>query len=162
MQEQEMSREDQLFLAIGRISQYFNVLETYASVLVWTLIGAGQQVGEIITSELSFRNLLALLSSLYRLRKTDKKDINKLTELLKKAEGFERKRNQIIHSIWAVNMTDPQSLIRYKVTAKRKNGLKHTLEKKTVDELNRIADEMVFIIKTISEITINELHLHHY
>ena len=154
----DSSGQDQLFRAIGRISAYSNGLELYISALIWCLIGAGQQVGEIVTSELSFRNLLALLSSLYRFRKTKQEDIEKLDSLLKRASALEEQRNQVVHSTWAINMSDPNSLSRYKVTAKQKSGLKHTVEEKTIEELNHIADEMVSLMKTFSEITIEELN----
>jgi len=150
-------KHDELHRRIGQISSYFNGLEKYIKMLIFKLIGPDIRIGEIVTSELSFRNLISLLFSLYKYRKSDPNDIAKMNEICKRANNLETKRNQVIHSIWAVNPNTEEKLLRIKVTAKYKHGLKHTFEKTNIIELQKLNDEIVNLIFDISELTKNEL-----
>ena len=51
--------------AIGRICMAFQQLEELVSCLIGLLVSEDTQLGTIITAELSFRNKLGLLCSLY-------------------------------------------------------------------------------------------------
>lgn len=152
-----MKKQDQVNMLIGKVSSYFNGLEKYIQTLISKLIGPDIRIGEIVTAELSFRNLIALLFSLYKYRKSDPHDINQMEEICKRAKDLESRRNKVIHSIWAVNDKIEEDILRIKVTAKYKQGLKHTYERTDTSELHKISHEIVDLISEISDLTIKEL-----
>ncbi|MBC8489357.1 MAG: hypothetical protein H8D45_25320 [Bacteroidetes bacterium] len=136
-------------MVIGRITVNFALLESSISMGIWKLIGAGQEqdFGKIITSELSFKNLVALFSSLFNYLVKDQSSIDQLKNLIKDAMEAEKKRNIITHSLY-VGDKKKSEVIRIKTTAKIHKGLKYQLESLTVNELNEIAD-------FIAEVTAN-------
>jgi hypothetical protein len=152
-----IDRQDEIHRLIGRVSSNFNGLEKYIQTLITQLIGAGQQLGEIITSELSFRNLISLLFSLYKFKKTDKKYIDKMDKICKKANELEQKRNQVIHSTWAFNIKSEKEVLRVKTTSKYKKGLNYVFENKNINELHILSDDIVKLISEVSELIIKEL-----
>jgi hypothetical protein len=80
-------------------------------------------VGQIVTAELSFKNLLSMVSSLYRHVRTNETKIAELDNLLKRALQVAEKRNMICHSIWGEGKT-PNSITRIKTTARVAKGLR--------------------------------------
>jgi len=76
---------DDYLRAIGRITVNFVLLEQSISFLVWHLIGAQQPVAQAITSELSFRQLVALASSLHRQFDVVGEASDRLEEILNRA-----------------------------------------------------------------------------
>jgi hypothetical protein len=149
-------KEDELYKAIGKVSNYYSGLESYISSLIWVLIGAGQGVGEIITSELSFPRLITLLRCLFRYRKSDPMEIEKLNSILTRATDIELRRNRVIHSMWAVS-TQSNDLLRVKTTARSKTGLKYHFDRTNFDELKKLTDDIVYTISDLSKILIAEL-----
>ena len=81
--------------------------------LIGSLIKEHQRIGQIITAELSFRNLRALLVSLYLERHGEDDDFTGLRDLMKSAAQMEGKRNQITHSIWGAGK-DADTITRIK------------------------------------------------
>ncbi|KAA3609237.1 MAG: hypothetical protein DWQ05_22345 [Calditrichaeota bacterium] len=150
-------KQDELHKAIGKVSNYFSGLETYISSLIWILIGAGKDVGEIITSELSFHRLTALLRCLFLYRKSDSAEIERMDSILKRANDIEQRRNKVIHSLWAVNSQNDE-LLRVKTTAKYKTGLKYHFDRTNMEELQKLTDDIVYVISDISQILIAELN----
>ena len=150
-------KQNEVNMLIGKVSSYFNGLEKYIQTLIIQLIGQDIRIGEIVTAELSFRNLISLLFSLYKYRKSNQHDINHMEKICKKALDLESKRNKVIHSIWAVNDKIEDDILRIKVTAKYKHGLKHTYERTDTSELHKISQEIVNLISEISELTRKEL-----
>ncbi|HUK99390.1 MAG TPA: hypothetical protein VLX29_00890 [Nitrospirota bacterium] len=77
--------------AIGSITVNFALLQNQIEFAVNFLLGSDQRIGQIITAELSFKNLLALFSSLYRFRNGDAKAIENLERLTTKIEQAEKR-----------------------------------------------------------------------
>lgn len=125
--------------AIGQITVNFALLESTICFFVWGIISADQMLGQIITAELSFRNLIALLSSLYKYRINDEGRLAELQKVLNRALYVEERRNIITHSVWAAGAT-PETITRFKTTAKKSKGLTHQFEQMTVQDLEKIAD----------------------
>jgi len=123
---------------IGSITVNFALLEHMIEFSIWELITKDQFVGQIITAELSFRNRIALLSSLVRHLKEDSETISELETLLSRALQAEEKRNLITHSDWAAGKTRG-TITRFKRTAKISKGLRHQSEETTIADLKRIA-----------------------
>src|SRR5205809_6253592 len=107
--------------AIGDITVNFALLESSLSTFVSQLIGADQRLGQIITTELSFRNLIALASSFNRFREVAPASVATCEALLNRALKAEERRNAVVHSMWAVGHT-PASVTRVKVSAKKSKG----------------------------------------
>lgn len=86
--------------AIGRICMAFQRLEELVSNEIGRLISDDGQLGTVITAELSFRNRVGLLCSLYlyRLQLTERPEA--LKTLLAKLQRAEERRNTILHSYW--------------------------------------------------------------
>ena len=132
---------DEHLRLIGLITVNFSWLETVISMGIWKLLGYERQqdIGNIVTSELSFRNLMALLSALSMYKLSNAKTNAELKKLLKKSAQAEEKRNLIMHSLYATR-EGPEDVIRMKTTAKVYKGLKYHRERLTIDELSEIAD----------------------
>lgn len=149
------TRENHL-KAIGLITVNFAILENEIAFAIWFLLGLDQQVGQIITAEQSFKNLAALFSSLYRNKTNDPKAIEELNKLMKKVTQVEEKRNKIMHSVWAEGDTHV-SITRFKTTAKISKGLTNQFEQITVEDLNKIADEIAEAAGEIQEFLIRNI-----
>lgn len=115
---------------IGRIVVDFNHLEENVSLAIIKLINTDKNVGLIITSELSFRNKLNLLGSLFN-KKKDTHHFNSFfqnieegfNELLKACYRCEEFRNKYLHSNFYVEHNSEIEFRRVKKTSKAKKGL---------------------------------------
>ena len=136
---------------IGDITVSFALLESTIQFLVGSLIREHQRIGQIITAELSFRNLRALLISLYLERHGEDDDYATLREFIKRAADIEEKRNQITHSIWGAGK-DANSITRIKTTAKEKHGIRFHFEDVTADTLAAVADEIKVLAEDIQQL----------
>ena len=127
--------------AIGLITVNFASLENWISMIIWQLISDDQRLGQIITAELSYRNQLALLSSVFLHRAPDAEQQTELERLVSRALKIEQERNIIVHSWWGSG-DSPQTITRLKTTAKISKGLRHQFVRMTVADLNTIADDI--------------------
>jgi len=130
---------------IGDITVSFALLESQIKTLIGSLIAEHQRIGQIITAQLSFRNLLDLVISLYLERHGEDDDYLKLKLLMNKAGNIEENgegvsRNKIIHSIWAAGR-DKDHITRVKTNERKKNGLKFQFEELSAQELAAFAKE---------------------
>lgn len=149
MSELEVGPADEHFRAIGRITVSFSFLEAMISLFVWSLIGEDQRLGQVITAKLSFRQLLDLLSSLYRYRADNPELIEELDTLVTEAAQAAQRRNLVAHSFWAAGDTH-ETITRVKMTTKRKKGLRLQFGQMSVQDLDEIAD---FIAEVATRIT---------
>lgn len=127
---------------IGLITVNFAVLEEVIAMAIAALLDIDAQRAAIVTAELSFRNALALLSSLYRARTTDPALVDQFDSVLAKVTQAERQRNVIIHSTWGWTGSSDGTITRMKSTAKISKGLKHQTEHMTAEQLHAIADSI--------------------
>lgn len=126
---------------IGDITVSFAMLESQIALLIGSLIYEHQRIGQIITAELSFKNLRALLVSLYLERHGEDSEFKKLREYMKRAGQVEEKRNQITHSVWVVGK-DRNHITRIKTTAKEKHGIRFQFNEISSEKLLDIAKEI--------------------
>jgi len=140
---------DQHLKSIGDITVSFALLESEIQLLIGSMLNGRQRIGQIITAELSFKNLRALMISLYieRHRKEDV-DFEKLKELMTRAGQVEDKRNQITHSIWGAGK-DVDTITRIKTTAKEKHGIRFQFEDVSSDYLADFAVEIKVLAEEI-------------
>lgn len=148
--EERIGAPEQFDASLGNIVEGFSFLERTLSNVIILLLGVTNEIGDIITAELSYRNKLNLLSSLFQHKLTEYKKVHsdvetqfkELLSLCNKAEGL---RNQIIHSNYVANQ------FRIKITAKAKKGLVKNIEKITPDRLLDIADFIVYVGMNVEE-----------
>ena len=128
--------------SIGDITVSFALLESQLQMLIGSLLNERQRIGQVITAELSFKGLKALLISLYieRHGKEDP-DFEKLKGLINRCGQAEEKRNQITHSIWGAGK-DVDHITRIKTTAKEKHGIRFQFENVSSQDLEDFAVEI--------------------
>jgi hypothetical protein len=133
---------DEILLAIGRITVNFAILELAIAGYIDALLAPQHQdVGRAVTANMSFKNLVNLLSSLHRLRVDDQVEQKRLDALLAGALTLEERRNVVTHSRWALDQ-DPREVVRWKTTARREKGLHDHFQKMTDAELHSLANEL--------------------
>ena len=77
---------------IGDMTVSFALLESVIQSLVGSLINEHQRIGQIITAELSIKNIRALLISLYLERHGEDDDFVQLREFMRRAAQLEEKK----------------------------------------------------------------------
>jgi hypothetical protein len=134
-----------LLVSIGDMTVSFAMLESTIQSFTWSLIREHQRIGQIITSELSFRNLRALLISLYVERHGKDSDYDILRALMIRSGQLEEERNKVTHSVWGVG-NSPNTITRIKITAREKHGFKADFEQYDEECLRDVSDR----IKTLA------------
>jgi len=104
-------------------------------------MGVSHPINEIITSELSTKQLLNISSVIYQQKEIDGNKLNQFTQLGKDAFKLEETRNIIIHSSYAGHSRQ-RKMIRQKSTAKTKRGFKLDYQEINAKEVNELADKM--------------------
>ena len=139
-----MSVNDDHCLAIGRITVAFSELDNWLSSFIWALITTfeEQHLGQIITAELSFRQKLDLVAALFKYRCKDTAKQAELKGLIARVEKLEARRNTVQHSLWIHLSEKRDQLTQLKITAKRKNGLIHTKNIITPQQLEQLSKEL--------------------
>ena len=140
---------EQHLKSIGDITVSFALLENQIQMLIGSMLNEPQRIGQIITAELSFKHLRALMISLYKERygKEDV-DFEKLKKLMTRAGQVEEKRNQITHSLWAAGK-DVNTITRLKTTAKEKEGIKFHFQEVSSSHLDDFATEIKVLAEEI-------------
>ncbi len=141
---------DEHLKEIGDMTVSFAALVFMLQLLAESLLSADQNVGRLVTAELSFKNIKALIKSLYLEQHGKDDDLNTLDSLLKRAGKVEELRNQITHSIWAIK-GDMKTIVTIKTTAKENHGLKTSSTSYTAEDLRKFCDEIKQLGQAIFE-----------
>jgi hypothetical protein len=134
---------DESLVEIGRITVHFALLEWTLIDVTHRLLGLPERRARIITSELSFRGLQHLASSLVKERRPQL--AKEFDAILKRVSACEEKRNVISHSMWGaggVTSEGSHIVIRTKYTAKQAKGLRFMRQELTTADLYMIAREI--------------------
>lgn len=101
----------------------------------------GNKLGQIITAELSFRQKVDLLSSLYKNKRNNSTELAELDALLSRVAQAEQERNTAVHSFWIPCTIDGREIVaRIKPTAKRKTkGMNLRFKSVSVKDLEDVA-----------------------
>ena len=150
---------DEFYAVIGRISINFSVLEETLSNCIMKILSRLDEVGQMLTVELSFRNKIALFSSLYLKLKNNFEfnafkgfELEHFKAIIKALNRAEDLRNKVIHSKFVLNSDNKKNnIIRTKITAKQKTGLKILNEETDVIKLFNIADYIIYVAYVIDE-----------
>jgi hypothetical protein len=130
--------------AIGRICMAFQQLEESVSGHIARLISRDLHLGTIITAELSFRNKVGLLCSVYLYRAELSAPPEILKTLLARLHSAEERRNTIMHSYW-IKSPVCGALTRYKYTAKSGKGFVHQIEDFEPEHIDAIAAQIALV-----------------
>ena len=104
-----------------------SVIEYELQVCVGLLLKLDKERLKILTAELSYRQLVALVSSsMLKFSSRDSETFKEFKFSLGKIDEFEKIRNDLAHSIWmhSPDGIDQPGAQRLKVTAKRKSGVR--------------------------------------
>jgi hypothetical protein len=132
---------EQFDAALGRVVESFSYLESNLKNLIVLLLGVPNDIGQIVTAELSFKGLVHMASSLFK-HKHDQGEFvvenedteARFSELAGLCFSAEEHRNKIVHSSYVLRR------FRIKTTAKTKGGLKTTVDAIDADKLLDISD----------------------
>jgi len=142
MVKSQIEIEDGYLRAIGEIVVNFSALESAVSEWINSLLLPDEQLGEIVTAEMSFQAKVTLASALCRYKFKDVKgleNLKKLDKLLPRLQDAAYQRNIVVHSHWGFKTGEIRAR-RSKTSAKRKTGLRFHFHETSVDELNQTAD----------------------
>lgn len=143
---------DEFFLALGRVTAHFTALEGQLKHLATLLVSeADQELGQILTAEMSFRGIVTLVSALSLHGLKDRALRTKIESLLTRAAAVEDRRNRVIHSEWWPGESD-EVRIRWKTTARKGKGLVHTTEVMRASDIEEIAVEASAVAAGIGKI----------
>jgi len=138
--ESKIGEPEKFDAALGQIVESFSFLDETLSNVIILLLDIENNLGYILTAELSYKNKINIFGSLIKnniekYKKSSHEDIEaQFKELLSLCNKAEELRNQIMHSSYVANR------YRIKTTSKAKKGLKKTIEAVNPDYLLDIAD----------------------
>ena len=142
---QERRISDAHLQAIGSIVGNFAYLEAIIKLVIWMYSGLERQrTGQIFTSKLPFRALLEVLEAIIRETGATEDSIAYMKRLINRADRINKRRNEIIHSTWAVG-DDPSVITRAKVELRE--GYQFKAEELTARQLNEISNRMSALAK---------------
>ena len=140
----ESALPENLHRELGRVTAEFAALEDELHYVIWTLLSWDQTLGQLVTAELSFKQLVALASSLFGYRSRNREDVNALESVLTRVAAVEARRNTLVHSRW-LDANGPTAAIRWKRTARRKQGLRHQFEETPIADIQALADDIAAV-----------------
>lgn len=92
---------DNHYLLIGKVTVYYSNLEWQLAHFISSILSFQDRRGSIITSELAFKQLVAVLFSLYKEIYPEQIERHvQLNKALRKAQKAADERNKIVHSTW--------------------------------------------------------------
>ncbi len=117
-----------------------------------------KRLGQIVTAELSFRQKMDLLSSIYRDKQNNSTELAELDQVLARVAQAEQKRNIVVHSVWAAYAVN-ETVARIKATAKRRSkGLKLEIENMSVKDLEDVANYIANVAYEVQTLVIRFYH----
>ena len=127
---------DEHLRELGNIALRAAALDYAVEVMLWALIGAGQEIGASITIGQPFSWRIDRLKTLARARLQDGQLVEDIFAFAERASAAQTRRNQMLHSMW-LKGDESASLQRIKFRLK---GGRPTVDKEalTVEELKKI------------------------
>lgn len=129
-----------------------SVIEYELQICVGLLLKLDNERLQILTAELSYRQLVALVSSsMLTFSNRDSETFREFKFALSKIDDFEKIRNDLAHSIWmhSPNGINQPGAQRKKVTAKRKSGVRVIEEVYSEEQLETAWKRGNFYIKEL-------------
>lgn len=124
---------------MGKCVVNFQRIDQTLNMCIGDLIGCSRKVGEIVTSEMSFREKVVVYSALCHHALRPNKLPDDLHDLVKRLHWAEQERNKISHSLWDASEKFPETIGRKKTSASK--GRLTTMEEQfTPDELEELGN----------------------
>jgi hypothetical protein len=140
---------DEQLRAIGWIVTEFANLEGMLAIVVGVFAGVShERPGMILTTQLSFSNLVSVFESLVYDLNPSEEALDIVHDLVTRARNVNDRRNGIIHSTWSEGNT-PDKAIRVKMSLKK--GLKSAAEEVTVENLEALAQTISALADDIDD-----------
>ena len=118
----------------------------------------GMRLGQIVTAELSFRQKIDLLSSIYRDKPNNSTKLAELDRVLARVAQAEQKRNIVVHSVWTAHEVKA-TVATIKSTAKRRSkGLKLEIKNMSVEDLEDVAKYIANVAYEVQTLVIRFYH----
>lgn len=137
--------------AIGRVIRVSVYVEHALRGIVHALIEDFQRYTRIVTAELPFSRLPALILSLYRERNGEDEHFIELESLLKRATSAQSKRDLLVHSEWLASASSVTA-IRLKTTAKQKTGYKTTVENWDLEMFAELTNDFTSVLSDVARL----------
>lgn len=142
---------DDFLWEIGRVAVLQSHIEGGLRLVITSLAGLENTVGDALTKPLSFRHLVEITESLLKLRSDSRHASSHRTELLtliRRACHAEARRNQIVHSMWSFGPDGISSqATRLKLAGSPPSLSAHV---ESVADLTRLAQEMEQIVQMLT------------
>ena len=141
--------------ALGETVLWFEELDNQISTAISFLLRRGEDVGLIVTSELSFRAKVNLLLALFRNERPESENLDLLRELCSGCIQIEARRNQVMHSTWLPDL-NRAGVTRHKYTARGKHGLREQVERLTLNQVDAISCHCGILAHGVDELMFME------
>lgn len=145
---------ENLLAVLGLVTANFRLLETYLNMGIWRLLGAerNQNIGNIVTADLTFSKLINLIGSLHCELCDNPKSVEEFQLLLGEIKNVNRMRNDIIHSIIGAGKDGKAFMLSVKMRSPK--GLKMKTFHASKGQLEKVADLIsVSAFKLLSHVT---------
>ncbi len=154
--EERVGSPDAVTSALGLLVLAFAWLEEVLSLSVMRVLSNEEMAGRAVVAELAFGKKLHLLASLVRLNPCGRHFNSRAPDPLSELEALitdcfraEELRNRALHSMWLSVPLEPDSMQRFKISAKAKRGIQTDTEildsaaiLDVVDFMDRTADSL--------------------
>jgi hypothetical protein len=137
---------------LGECLAHFQRIEEALSISISALMGGSRKIGEIVTSEMSFRAKVAVYSALCHHALRAEKLPQDLQQLVGRLHWAEQERNTIAHSVWDVSEKYPETMRRAKTSSKR-GRLAKTEEHLTPEDLEDLTSLFEGIVTDLFYLT---------
>ena len=144
--------------AIGQMAVWFAELEDEVSEAIIKLLKVAPDSGRIVTSELSFRNKVYMMSALVKSTAGKQKFnfptstlVEAMDELAANCFKAEELRNQILHSSYEQLDRHGHRFHRNKTTAKSSNGLRTVQQLVDAAYMQDVADFIIMVAVDVNE-----------
>lgn len=131
---------EDILSALGETMVLFNLVDGVLGTFIATLISRGDltdlEIGEVVSTELSFKAKVALASCLANVSKS-LVPAGAVEIWMNQLVKLEERRNQLIHSQWIMD-SDPVAAIRTKRSAKKGSGFKFHEERVELKDLHAL------------------------
>jgi len=150
------SIDQSLLEPIGLVTVNFSMLEGTLKFFIGILINSEHRLGQIITANLNFRQLIDLFGALYKFRINDEVLLNEFEQLRILLEEANDQRNTLIHCQWASG-NKPGESTRFKTLARAKKGLMLKLECISVKYISELAELIAKVAADVNELMFKTL-----
>ena len=143
---------DALLAPLGQMTANFAMLESQVSFSIGFLIGGEQRLGNIVTADLSFMQLVNIFHALVLYRSEEEPEVARTVgDLRKRLIKAAEQRNTLTHSLWGAGPEQGVST-RLKQTTGSKGGWKLSAETVSPDDISGVAEDFAVLTSDIVDL----------